>query len=119
MRFVCVRVCAHIVAIGRRSLVESIPTSPTERSREASGGRWRKRVLTGAEMTRRETRNTRRIHLPTARAGIRTRAQVKDDTVSDSFPAGDGEEKEVKRLRRESGEMEGAGGRRRRDTGRN
>jgi len=35
--FVCMRICAHIVAIGRRSLVESVPTSLMARSAEARG----------------------------------------------------------------------------------
>lgn len=47
------------------------------------------------------------------RAGIRTRAEVKDDTVSDSFPAGERDEREKKsRERLRGGESgDGRGGR--------
>lgn len=56
------------------------------------------------------------------RAGIRTRAEVKDDTVSDSFPAGErreGKEEPGETPGRRKRRWQGREKRGRRDTGRN
>lgn len=104
--FVCVRVCAHIVAIGRRSLVESVPTSLSRRVKWGRGGREEESV----NRSRNDAAGNAKHEMDTPthhRAGIRTRAEVKDDTVSDSFPAGD--EREKKRRGSGAGEAETEG----------
>ena len=108
--FVCVHVCAHIIAIGIASLVESVPTSLTEKS--GRGSEERKRMLTGAEMTRQETWNTRRIYTyPVARGGDKNaERKLKMTRFRIVFPP----ETERKKKRRDSGgrERERAEGRR-------
>lgn len=130
--FLCVCVlcvCAHIVAIRRHSLVESRSDVSHEVKRGGEGVEESvNRNRNDAAESAKHEKDTPTHHM--GRAGIRTRAEVKDDTVSDSFPAGD--EKEKKRRGSELGRggswgggggrkavMDGVGGRGRRDTGRN